>query len=201
MTPYYVGADDLVNEFGEKDLYRDKDAEDDELRREPEFPVSDRFKLVAYTDASFAVTEKMQSISGWVIYINGSPILWGSMKQTVVVDSSCSAEYVAASICVKKVKELEHLLEFLEIRCAKPYTVYTDSQAAKSIADNGNKLGNVRHLAIRTHMTRCYISLGDIALEFCITEVMVADLFTKVVTATQESGLLSRFYNDCVCIE
>ena len=120
------------------------------------------------------------------------------MKQTVVVDSSCSAEYVAASICVKKVKELEHLLEFLEIRCPKPYTVYTDSQAAKAIADNSNTLGNVRHLAIRTHLTRCYISLGDIVLEFCITEAMVADLFTKVVTAAQEAGLLDRFYNDCV---
>ena len=194
---YYVGAEDLVNEFGEKDLYRDQDAADDDQRQEPDFPVNDRFKLVAYTDASFAVTDKMQSISGWVIYVNGSPVLWGSMKQTVVVDSSCSAEYVAASICVKKVKEFEHLLEFLEIRCEKPYTVYTDSQAAKAIADNSNTLGNVRHLAIRTHLTRCYISLGDIALEFCITEAMVADLFTKVVTAAQEAGLLHRFYNDC----
>jgi hypothetical protein len=197
VTHYYVGAEDLVNEFGEKDLYRDQDAKDDEIWGEPDFPVSEEFKMVAYTDASFAVTEKMQSISGWVIYVNGSPILWGSMKQTVVVDSSCSAEYVAASICVKKVKELEHLLEFLEIRCPKPYTVYTDSQAAKAIADNNNALGNVRHLAIRTHLTRCYISLGDIVLEFCITEAMVADLFTKVVTASQESGLLHRFYNDC----
>ena len=119
------------------------------------------------------------------------------MRQTVIVDSSCSAEYVAASIAVKKVKELEHRLLFLEVSCAKPYTVYTDSQAAKAIADNSNSLGNVRHLAIRTHLTRCYISIGDIALVFCITEAMVADLFTKIVTAAQERGLLHRFYNDC----
>ena len=51
---------------------------------------------------------------------------------------------------------------------------------------------------IRTHLTRYYISLGDTVLEFCITEAMVADLFTKVVTAAQETGLLHRFYNDCV---
>ena len=162
-----------------------------------DFPVSSRFRLVAYTDASFAATDKMQSISGWVIYLNGTPILWGSMKQTVVVDSSCSAEYVAASVTVKQVKELEHRLLFLELCCAKPYTVYTDSQAAKAIADNSNSMGNVRHLCIRTHLTRCYISLGDIALAFCITEAMVADLFTKIVTASQEKGLLYRFYNDC----
>ena len=197
VTPYYEGADDLIDEFGQKDLYRQEDADADDAREQPDFPVSDRFKLVAYTDASFAVNEKMQSITGWVIYLNGTPIMWGSMRQTVVVDSSCSAEYVAASVTVKKMKELENRLLFLEIRCARPYTLYTDSQAAKAIAENTNSMGNVRHLDIRTHMTRCYISLGDIALAFCVTEQMVADLFTKIVTAGQESNLLDRFYNDC----
>ena len=47
-----------------------------------------------------------------------------------------------------------------------------------------------------SHVTRCYISLGDICLRFCLTEQMVADLFTKIVTAAQEGGLLDRFYND-----
>ena len=163
----------------------------------PDYPLSTNFHLVVYTDASFASTDKMQSVSGWIVYLNGTPILWGSMRQTVVVDSSCSAEYVAASIAVKQVKELEHRLLFLEICCPKPYTVYTDSQAAKAIADNANTLGNVRHLCICTHMTRCYIALGDIRLVFCVTEAMVADLLTKIVTAAQERGLIDRFYNDC----
>ena len=196
VVPYYIGADDLVNEFGTKDLYRAQDADRD-AAIVYDFPVASNYCIVGYTDASFATTEKMQSISGWVIYLNGTPILWGSMRQTVVVDSSCSAEYVAASVTVKQVKELEHRVLFLEICCPKPYTVYTDSQAAKAIADNSHSMGNVRHLSIRTHLTRCYISLGDIALAFCITEAMVADLFTKIVTAAQEKGLLHRFYNDC----
>ena len=164
-------------------------------------PTTQRFKIVAYTDASFAVTDKMQSISGWVVYVNGTPIFWGSMKQTVVVDSSCSAEYVAASICTKKVKELEHLLIFLGILCEKPYIMYTDSQAARAIANNNNTLGNVRHLSIRTHLTRCHIALGDIKLAWCPTEWQVSDLFTKIVSASQEKGLLPRFYNDCVTTE
>ena len=138
----------------------------------------------------------MQSISGWLVYCNGSPILWGSLRQATVVDSSCSAEYVASSICCKKVKELENMLLFLKIRCPRPYTMYTDSQAAMAISNNLQAMGNVRHLSIRTHVTRCYISLGDICLRFCLTEQMVADLFTKIVTAAQEGGLLDRFYND-----
>jgi hypothetical protein len=54
--------------------------------------INDRFTMVAYCDASFAVGETKQSISGFIILISGTPILWGSLKQTIVVDSTCSAE-------------------------------------------------------------------------------------------------------------
>jgi hypothetical protein len=197
-TSYYVGAEDIIDEFGESDLYRSCDVKEDEeaAATTAHIPVTDRFTIVGYTDASFAVNAKMQSISGWVIYCNGSPILWGSLRQTVVVDSSCSAEYVASSICVKKVKELENMLLYLDIKPRRPYPVYTDSQAAMAISNNGNSMGNVRHLAIRTHLTRCYISIGDIELRFCLSEHQVADIMTKIVTAAQENGLLDRFYND-----
>jgi hypothetical protein len=51
------------------------------------------------------------------------------------------------------------------------------------IATNTAKLGNVRHLQIRYHLVRCYVSLGDIDMVFCITEAIIADLFTKIVQA------------------
>ena len=65
-----------------------------------------------------------------------------------------------------------------------------------AISNNGNSMGNVRHLAIRTHLTRCLISIGDIELRFCLSETQVADLMTKIVAAAQETGLIDRFYND-----
>ena len=69
-----------------------------------------------------------------------------------------------------------------------------------AISNNLQAMGNVRHLSIRTHVTRCYISLGDICLKFVVTEAQVADLFTKIVDAAQEAGLLDRFYNDAVVL-
>ena len=90
VTPYYVGPEDIVDEFGEKDLYRSCDViSDDERVTELEaMPEATNFTIVAYTDASFAATDLMQSISGYVVCCNGSPILWGSLRQTTVVDSS-----------------------------------------------------------------------------------------------------------------
>ncbi len=69
-----------------------------------------RFTKEAYTDAYFAVGERKQSVSGFIVMINGVPILWGSLKQTIVVDSTCSAEYVAASVCCKQVMQLENMV-------------------------------------------------------------------------------------------
>ena len=126
--------------------------------------------------------------------MNGVPLLWGSLKQTIVVDSSCSAEFVAASIVCKQLIHAENMVAFLGFSCPKPYRLYTDSLACYHIATNPSKLGNVRHLQIRYHLVRCYVSLGDVELIFCITEEMVADLFTKLVIAAQDIRLTVRFY-------
>ena len=194
-----VGAEAIINELGERDLYGVSDSDDVVSSGSVlAFPVSTRFSLTAYTDASFAVGPRLQSVSGWIVMVNGIPMLWGSLRQTVVVDSSCSAEYVATSICMKEVKAVENMLAFLDIQCPVPYTVYTDSTASLHIGSNSTRLGRVRHLAIRCHMVRCYIALGEMVLVFCVTEEMLADIFTKIVSSDQDRRLSFRFYNDCV---
>lgn len=202
-TPYKLGSGDIINELGVKDLYTATIDESENRDLEDSGPPTDakaskHFTLTAYTDASFAVGPKKQSVSGWIIMVNGVPMVWGSLRQTVVVDSSCSAEYVAASICMKQLKSVEGMISFLDVICVRPYPVYTDSQACKFIGDNSTKLGRVRHLDIRTHMVRCYISLGDVVLIWCTTESCLADIMTKIVSSAQDDRLAVRFYNDCV---
>ena len=200
--PYSIGDEAMFNELEENNLYKlDPDLDDASLDIITTLaPTNDRFTMVAYSDASFAVGETKQSISGFVILINGTPILWGSLKQTIVVDSTCSAEYVAASICCKQIMQAENMVQFLDFTCPKPYKMYTDSEACMKIANNGSKLGMVRHLEIRYHLVRCIVLSGDIVLSYCITEEMLADLFTKIVTSAQDKRLAIRFYNDCVGI-
>jgi hypothetical protein len=41
-----------------------------------ELPINPRYDLLAYGDASFAVGEFKQSVSGYVVYLNGVPLLW-----------------------------------------------------------------------------------------------------------------------------
>jgi hypothetical protein len=37
----------------------------------------------------------------------------------------------------------------------------------------------------------------DILLYYCITEDMLADIFTKIVAGAQDQRLMVRFFNDC----
>ena len=197
---YSIGDSTEINELEETNLYK-LDPLVDDVSLDLKKTLADtntRFTKVAYTDASFAVGETKQSISGFVILINGTPILWGSLKQTIVVDSTCSAEYVAASVCCKQILQAENMVQFLDFTCPRPYTMYTDSQACLKIATTSSKMGMVRHLEIRYHLVRCIVLSGDIKLSYCITEEMLADLLTKIVATAQDKRLAIRFYNDCV---
>jgi hypothetical protein len=188
-----MGSKTEINELREKALYKVKDEIADVDIKPIVLPINKRYSLIIYADASFAVGNTMQS----VIFLNGTPLLWGSLKQTIVMDSSCSAEYVAASVACKQAIHSENMIGFLGFSCVKPYIMYTDSTACLSIATNANRLGNVRHLHIRYNLVRCYVTIGEIAMRYCVTEEMIADLLTKIVVGAQESRLTVRFY--CLC--
>jgi hypothetical protein len=176
--PYSIGDESDINELELNNLYKLDPYTDDALL-DIEKTLADtntRFTVVAYSDASFAVGETKQSISGWDVMINSVPMLWGSLKQTIVVNSTCSAEYVAGSVCCKQIMQAENMVQFLDFTCPKPYRMYTDSQACLKIATTASKMGMVRYLEIRYHLIRCIVLSGDIELVYCITEEMLADL-------------------------
>jgi hypothetical protein len=157
-------------------------------------PTNHRFNTIGYTDASFAVGDDKFSISGFTIFVNGTPLMWGSVKQTTIADSNCAAEFVAASVCCRVLQQMEKMFTFFGFLCPKPYRLYTDSQASLSIATNPIKMGMIRHIAIRYHLVRCMATAGDVDIVFCVTEDQVADLFTKILAGGAFDRLAYRFY-------
>ena len=54
--------------------------------------------VYGYVDASWAdCPMTLQSVTGYVLYLNGGPIAWRCQKQSLVALSSLEAEYYAAS--------------------------------------------------------------------------------------------------------
>jgi hypothetical protein len=95
-----IGEEMDFDELEEKDMYKLDPLVDDGNTDivKALMPTNTRFTLVAYSDASFATGQAKQSVTGFVVLINGIPLMLGSLKQTIVVDSTCSALYVAASV-------------------------------------------------------------------------------------------------------
>ena len=60
-------------------------------------------KMIRYTDSDFqADKDSRRSISGSVFTLNGGSVVWRSIKQSSVADSTIEFEYVAACEVVKK---------------------------------------------------------------------------------------------------
>ncbi len=90
--------------------------------------------------------------------------------------------------------QLLNMIQFLGFRCPSPYKLYTDSQASLSIASKTYKMGKIRHIAIRYHLVRSLVTNGVIDLVFCVTEDMIADLLTKMLSGAIFDRLSARFY-------
>jgi hypothetical protein len=56
------------------------------------------------------------------------------------------------------------MFRFFGFLCPEPYPLYTDSQASRSIATNSNKMGKIRHIAIRYHLVRAMVAGGGATL-------------------------------------
>ena len=70
-----LGSMTEMNELREKSLYKVKDEIADEDIRPIILPINKRYNLIIYADASFAIGDTKQSVSGYVIFLNGTPLL------------------------------------------------------------------------------------------------------------------------------
>lgn len=139
-------------------------------------------KLTGYSDADWAgdLTDR-HSTSGYVFEMGGAAISWRSKKQTCVALSTAEAEYVALAAATQEAVWLRQLTNTI-LKCDRSVTLFEDNQSAIAIARNPQFHGRTKHIDIKYHYVREEIEKGIISLEFCPTNLMVADIFTKAVS-------------------
>ncbi|KAL5559351.1 hypothetical protein UlMin_035562 [Ulmus minor] len=89
--------------------------------------------VLGYTDSDFqSDRDSRKSTSGSVFNLGGGTIVWRSIKQSYIADSTMEAEYVAASEASKEVVWLRKFLSGLEVipSMDRPITLYYDNTAA-----------------------------------------------------------------------
>ncbi|KAA0032279.1 gag/pol protein [Cucumis melo var. makuwa] len=70
--------------------------------------------LTGYTESDFQTDkDARKSTSGLVFTLNGGALLWRSIKQSCIADSTMEAEYVAACEAAKEVLQIRENLEVI----------------------------------------------------------------------------------------
>jgi hypothetical protein len=132
-----------------------------------------------FSDSDWASSkEDRKSITGFVIYLQGTPTLWRSQSQKTVSLSSTEAEYYALSDAAKDIKFILQVLESLGIQVEKPIIVHIDNVGAIFVTENASATKHTRHIDARYHFVREYIIDGTIKIIFVKSLENKADIFT-----------------------
>jgi len=138
------------------------------------------FKIRAYVDSDHAgdsVTRR--SRTGFIVYLNSSPIFWTSKKQTSIETSSFGSEFIAMKVCCEYLRGLRYKLRMMGIPCDFPSYVYGDNQ---SVLVNSSKPFSVlkkKSSSIAYHFVREGVVKDEWRTAYINTNDNVADILTK----------------------
>jgi hypothetical protein len=142
-----------------------------------------------YTDADWAnCTETRRSVTGYVINMYGTAIIWASKKQPVLATSTMGAEYIAASMATDDALMVIKLLNDFGVP-ARPLPLFCDNQSTCKVLENPIENGRSKHLDVHWHYVRERVSMGDLKVTWVRTKDNVADIFTKPVVGKQFAAL------------
>ncbi|GAU51473.1 hypothetical protein TSUD_95880 [Trifolium subterraneum] len=120
-----------------------------------------------------------KSTVGYLFMLGGALICWSSKKQEIVALSSCEAEYVAASYAACQTFWIEMLLEELMINNAVKVKLLVDNKSAIDLANHPISHGRSKHIERRYHFLRDQVNREKLELEYCKSEIQLADILTK----------------------
>ena len=153
---------------------------------------SKEFKLSGYADASFAsdITNR-RSITGYVFFIDSTPISWRSIKQKLTSKSTMESELYALEEAVSECIWLRFILNELGYK-QKTTTIFQDNQATIKFSNNQHRNSRNKHIDIKHCFVNQHINNGNIILEYINTNYMIADGFTKSLGTNKFNAFIKQ---------
>jgi hypothetical protein len=126
-----------------------------------------------------------KSTFGYIFLLDGAPISWVSKKQSIVALSTTEAEYIATTHAAKEAIWIRKLMSELGHEQKQPTTIFEDNKSCIALANNPVFHMRTKHIDIQYHFIREAIKQQHVSLEYCPTEQMTADAFTKPLPTTK----------------
>ena len=135
----------------------------------------------AFSDASWNVPRPSY---GFCVFLANGPISFAS-KRLKSADSSCEAEYSAASKAARDIAFIRSVCADLGFTLSGRLVVGVDNTAAIDVARNLGVTARNKHFDREIHYIREQCELQRIVMEYVNTNVQTADIFTKCLDKTK----------------
>jgi KUP system potassium uptake protein len=160
-----------------------QETEDDVLTLE----INDEQSTEWYVDAAFAVHPDFKSHTGAYNTLGKGAFAAISTKQKVNSRSSTEAELVAIDDVIAKILWSKRFIETQGFKLVDANVIYRDNTSSMKLEENGRASSGkrTRHFNIRYFFVTDLIQRKECKLEYCPTDEMIADYFTKPLTGAQ----------------
>ena len=141
-------------------------------------------KILGYTDLYFQGDIDFKKS---VFTLNKAAVVWRSIKQSSIADSTMEAEYIAASKVAKEAVWLKNFLSDLEVvpNMDEPITLYCDNSGTVENSKEPRSHKRGKHIERKYHLIREIVNIRDMTMAKIPTLDNLADLFTKTLSKKQ----------------
>ena len=169
------------------------------LHGTPDLPITYRkgqLRLVSYTDASFGANpDNRKSTTGYLFFLGGAPISFGSKTQSLTAQSTVESELQALNYGAREAVYLSNFLTELGLKDSSQVPIRSDSTGALSVAGNSMFSARTKHIALRYFFVRELVKKNKITLHYTPTKQMLADIATKHLSKHTFRDLLQQINN------
>ena len=140
------------------------------------------FKMRMYVDSDHAghsITRR--SRTGFIVYLNSSPIYWSSKRQSSIQTSSFGSEFIAMKEGCEYVRGLRYKLRMMGIACEFPTYIYGDNKSVLVNSSVPTSTLKKKSCSIAYHFVREGTASDEWRVEYIPTDMNVADLLTKPI--------------------
>ena len=149
------------------------------------------FTMQAFVDSDHAVellTRRLRT--GYIVYLNSTPIYWFSKKQTSVETSSFGSKFIAMKQCCEYVCGLRYKLRMMGIPVEGPTYVFGDNKSVLVNSSKPHSQLKKKSCSIAYHFVQEGTAQDEWRVTYLNTNHNQADILTKSLPANEKRTYL-----------
>ena len=158
-------------------------------------PLVDELAITVFVDSDHAHDKvNCRSITGIIMLVGRTNLLYYSKQQVAVETSNYSAEFMTMSHAVEEVVALRYMLRCLGVNVDTASAVYRDNLGVIQNATIKDNLLKKKHVVISYHKVREAFAAGIIVLIKIASAENFADCLTKSLPVANHNRLINGLF-------